>query len=71
MAMCFVYATVVLGQPTGLSEEVSLYAGTDWLGSAVSQRVAIGQLRLLGKCAAGAFGSPQLVCYKRGSTFHC
>ena len=32
MGTCFVYSTVVLGQPAGLSEKVCLLAGAaDWL----------------------------------------
>ena len=29
--MCFVYITIVLGQPSGVSKEVSLYTTTDWV----------------------------------------
>ena len=43
MAKCFVYATVVLSQLTGMSKEVCLYAGADWLSSSVSHRVVTGQ----------------------------
>ena len=31
MVTCFVHTTVTLGQPAGLSKEVCLYAGADWL----------------------------------------
>ena len=31
MVTCFVHITVTLGQPAGLSKEVCLYAGADWL----------------------------------------
>ena len=40
---CFVYTTIVLGQPGGLSKEVFLYAGADWLSSSVCHRVARGR----------------------------
>ena len=31
MGTCFVYVTIVLGQPSGVSKEVSLYTTTDWV----------------------------------------
>ena len=37
--MCFVYTTMVLGQPARLSKEACEYAADDWLSSFVSQRV--------------------------------
>ena len=43
-ATCFVYTTVVLGQPAGLSKEACLYAGAEWLTVFVSRRMARGQL---------------------------
>ena len=43
-ATCFVYATVVIGQPAGLSKEACLYADSDWLSLSVSHRVARSQL---------------------------
>ena len=42
MNTCFVYTTVVLRLPRGLSMEVCVYAGADWFSSAVNQRVARG-----------------------------
>ena len=42
--MCFVYTTVVRGQPIGLLKKMCLHAGTDWLCSSVSQRLVRGQL---------------------------
>ena len=39
-ATCFLYTTIVPGQPTSLSKEACLYAGADWLSLCVSQRVA-------------------------------
>ena len=35
--MYFVYTTMLLGQPAGLSKEVCLYAGADWLSSSIYQ----------------------------------
>ena len=55
--MCFVYITMVLGQPAGLPEEAYLYASADWLSSSVSQRIVSGQQISMyesnGKCLSG------------------
>ena len=42
----FVYSTIILGQPAGLSQEACLHAGADWLRSSVNQWVARGQYKL-------------------------
>ena len=44
MATCFVYTTVVLGQPANLSKQACLYMDATWLSSTVSHRVVAGKL---------------------------
>ena len=50
---CFVYIAVVLGQPAGLSKEVCLHSGADWIN-----------IKLL--CQSEAGGIVQELCESRG-----
>ena len=59
MVAGFVYTTMVLGQPAGLSKSVCLYAGADWLRLVCQSEGGRGQIScalvLLGNCRSAGY----------------